>query len=218
MYEIPLFPLDTVLFPGTPLQLFIFEPRYIRMMNECIEGRKPFGVALIRSGVEAFGPLAEPYYIGCSAQITQVQQLEEGKMNLVAIGQERFRILTLDRRTHPYLLGRVQPIPLENPNPARAARRMAHLRQQFDRFVQKLMQSGSNQLDLTQLPEDAIAFAYLAAAVLQISPLQKQELLTIHRLDLLISRLERYYKRELTLLDLVLSKEESLQAGGFSKN
>ncbi len=219
MNEIPLFPLNTVLFPGTPVHLHIFEPRYIQMVNDCVEQKQSFGVVLIRAGVEALGPLAEPYHIGCSAQIIQIQRLEDGCMNLVAIGQERFRLLMLDRDTKPYLLGRVQSYPLDNPDPVGTNLHLNVLRRQLQRFVQLLLESGnSSQLDLNQLPEDGVSFAYLAAAVLQITPIQKQALLAAERLDHLINRLQRHYSRELALLSVVLSRGDYLQSGGFSLN
>ena len=218
MYEIPLFPLHTVLFPGTPINLHIFEPRYIQMIDACLQDKKQFGVVLIRSGVEALGPLAEPHRIGCSAQIAHIQQLEGGRMNLVAIGQERFRVLTLDRQSQPYLIGSVQPYPMDNPDPEGVNLGAGRLRRQFERFIQMLLEAGENHLDLSQLPEEGVALAYMAAAVLQISPLKKQELLAMERADLLIDRLEHLYRRELALLEIVLSKNESLQAGGFSRN
>jgi Lon protease-like protein len=57
MFELPLFPLNTVLFPGMPLTLHIFEDRYKRMIRTCLKTRQPFGVVLVRHGQEAFGPL-----------------------------------------------------------------------------------------------------------------------------------------------------------------
>lgn len=218
MIEIPLFPLKTVLFPGTPIHLHIFEPRYIQMINDCQENQTPFGVVLIRKGVEALGPLAEPYRIGCMCKIIQIQPLEDGQMNLVAVGSERFRLLSLDRQTRPYLLGQAQPYPLENPDPIETNRKVDNLRRQFDRFIGKLQQVSPNKFDLNDLPADEILFAYFSAAVLQIPVRQKQELLTLNSLDRLVAHLERYYLREITLLDVVLKKEESLQAGGFSRN
>ncbi len=218
MLEIPLFPLNTVLFPGTPIHLHIFEPRYIKMVNHCVENSQPFGIALIRSGIEALGPLAEPHYIGCTAQIAQIQPLADGQMNLVAIGVERFRVLTIDRETKPFLVGRIQLYPIENPDPAGLDRRCVHLRRHFERFIKILLDAGSQPMDLSQLPDDGVALAFLAAAVLQIPPVQKQELLASESADKLLDRLEHHYLRELALLEVVLSKQEVLQAGGFSIN
>jgi uncharacterized protein len=96
MFELPLFPLNTVLFPGMPIQLYIFEQRYKEMIHDCLKSSQPFGVVLIRNGKEANSHLAEPHYVGCSARILDVEPLEEGRMNLVALGQQRFRILELN--------------------------------------------------------------------------------------------------------------------------
>ena len=69
--ELPLFPLNTVLFPGATLPLHIFEDRYKEMISQCIEEHRPFGVLLIRKGREA-GDLAEPFEIGTTAHIARV--------------------------------------------------------------------------------------------------------------------------------------------------
>ncbi|HMU85136.1 MAG TPA: LON peptidase substrate-binding domain-containing protein, partial [Leptospiraceae bacterium] len=72
----PVFPLSTVLFPGLPLPLHIFEPRYQLMIQRVISRKEPFIVALIKSGQEALGDVAEPYEIGTTASIKQVENLE----------------------------------------------------------------------------------------------------------------------------------------------
>ena len=218
MFEIPLFPLNTVLFPGTPIQLHIFEERYKQMINLCLQEKRPFGVVLIRNGMEAFGPLAEPFRIGCTADIAQIQRLEDERMNLVAVGQERIRILSLDHQTQPYLVGKAHAYPLANPDPAGIAIQAVQLRRQLVQLVELLSRAGGSQLDLSQLPQDGVSLAFLAAAVLQISPLQKQELLSIERADKLLDRLQLLYRRELTLMQTVMADVNSLQAGGFSRN
>lgn len=104
--EIPLFPLQTVLFPGATIPLHIFEDRYKLMINTCVEERRPFGVVLIRSGEEVAGP-AEAFDMGTTAYITSVQHLEEGRMNLMCLGGHRFRI-TSTSTDRPYLVGEVE--------------------------------------------------------------------------------------------------------------
>jgi len=218
MFELPLFPLNSVLFPGALLHLHIFEHRYLQMISDCQKNQTSFGVALIRKGHEAHGPLAEPYFIGCMCQIMEIQPLEAEKMKLIAVGGDRFRLLRLDRYSKPYLIGQAQLYPLDNPDPVDANQKVFRLRRQFDRFIERLQQISPNQLNLDDLPKDEVLFAYFAAAVLQLSSQQKQELLTISNLSRLILRLERHYSREIALLDVVLRKEESLQVGGFSRN
>jgi Lon protease-like protein len=104
--ELPLFPLNVVLFPDATLPLHIFEERYKQMIRRCLDEASHFGVLLIRSGVEAGGP-ALPYEIGTTARITEAQELEEGRLNIICQGERRFRLLrTLSES--PYLTGEVE--------------------------------------------------------------------------------------------------------------
>jgi len=83
--EIPLFPLNTVLFPGMPLHLHIFEPRYKEMVKKCIEEKSTFGIVLLHE--------TQLSQIGCAAAITQVmRQFENGSMDILAEGRQRFRV------------------------------------------------------------------------------------------------------------------------------
>ena len=76
---IPLFPLHTVLFPGGPLPLRIFETRYTDMVRRCTREQRPFGVVLIQEGDEA-GPVATTATIGCSARIADFYTLRDGRI------------------------------------------------------------------------------------------------------------------------------------------
>src|SRR5271157_918454 len=82
--ELPLFPLDVVLFPGENLPLHIFEPRYRLMINECYQEEKPFGIVLKRPESEHLQE--EPYAVGTMAEIVALDHLEDGRMNLIARG------------------------------------------------------------------------------------------------------------------------------------
>jgi len=109
--ELPIFPLNTVLFPGGRLPLHIFEERYKLMVSRCLERGEPFGVCLIRTGREAGAP-AEPLGIGTTAHIREVQELEEGRLNIICAGGERFVLREITSRT-PYITARVEPIASE---------------------------------------------------------------------------------------------------------
>ena len=89
--ELRLFPLQTVLFPGMRMPLHIFEERYKVMIRECIEEDAPFGVLLIRSGAEVGGS-AIPCNVGTTARISQVEYLDDGRMNIFTMGESRFRV------------------------------------------------------------------------------------------------------------------------------
>lgn len=218
MYELPLFPLNTVLFPGTPLQLHIFEERYKMMIGKCLEDHSPFGVVLISQGMEAGGPLAEPQTIGCAAQIIHAQRLNEGRMNIVALGQGRFRLRHIDRETNPYLVGRVEDLALRNPQPEITDRLAGELRPKVVRFIQALVTAGNGEFDVQQVPQDSISLAYMAAAILQIPATPKQRLLEIDQAEDLLSALISEFRRENAFLKTILGESSSLQSGGFSMN
>jgi Lon protease-like protein len=86
---VPLFPLHTVLFPGGPLQLRIFEPRYLAMVSECLRGGSEFGVVLITQGSET-GEAASTHDVGCLARIIDWDQGEDGLLAIRAMGTRRF--------------------------------------------------------------------------------------------------------------------------------
>lgn len=89
--NIPLFPLQTVLFPGGPLLLRIFEPRYLSMISSCLKQSRPFGVCLIRQGSET-GAAAEPHSVGTLATIIDWNRLPDGLLGITAEGGERFEV------------------------------------------------------------------------------------------------------------------------------
>jgi Lon protease-like protein len=101
-----LFPLQSVLFPGMRMPLHIFEDRYKTMVRECIEEDAPFGVLLIRVGAEV-GGAAVPYGVGTTARVSQVEYLDDGRMNIFTMGERRFRIVKLDTSL-AYLSGEIE--------------------------------------------------------------------------------------------------------------
>jgi Lon protease-like protein len=217
MYDLPLFPLHTVLFPGTPLHLHIFEERYKRMVSLCLENQTPFGVVLIRRGSEALGPLAEPYPIGCTAQIVQTQRLEEGRMNIEAVGVERFKIVEIDEQALPYLMGSVETYPLQQADPAAVKEAGFRLRLWVRRYLGTLSEAGKSQFDPNLLPNDPVALAYLAATLVQMPAAQKQEILALPSDLELVESLHLTYRRETAFLNTILTKGDRGH-GSFSTN
>jgi len=203
MYEIPLFPLNTVLFPGMPLPLQIFEDRYKRMIQRCIREKQPFGVVLVREGVAEHGPLAEPHLIGCTAQITQVQPLDDtGRMLIMTIGRERFRIVEL-RHDEPYLVGLVESAPLQDEDSGLSSGMADKLYEMVLEYLQILADRGQVDFDADQVPTDAETLAYLAASVMQLPPEEKQSLLAANTVGQMVRGLCAVYARELPLLRLM---------------
>ncbi len=104
---LPLFPLTTVLFPEMLLPLHIFEPRYRLLVKRCMDGDRPFGVVLIRSGPEV-GASVEPHAIGTEAKIMAFSPLSDGRSYIVVRGAHRFALEQAIPDAEPYLVGRVR--------------------------------------------------------------------------------------------------------------
>ena len=114
--EIPLFPLGTVLFPGGPLPLRIFETRYIDLVRRCLRDGSGFGVVLIREGVEAGGP-ALTFDVGTYARIVDFSQQPDGLLGIRAAGERRFRILARRRERDGLNVADVEWLPEKSPQP-----------------------------------------------------------------------------------------------------
>lgn len=112
LIELPLFPLDTVLFPGAQLQLRIFEPRYLDMVRDCARREVGFGVCLILDGYEV-GEAALPAAVGTMATLTDFHTTEEGLLGIVARGGTRFRVERTRVRSDGLLYGDVAAWPDE---------------------------------------------------------------------------------------------------------
>lgn len=217
MLNLPLFPLNTVLFPGMPLKLHIFEERYKLMINECIDSQKPFGVVLIETGEEALSMPAHPHMIGTTAHITQIQRLPFGRMNILAVGKDRFRVNSINHDL-AYLSGMADVIPLVMDDSQTLRRSERQLRPLLNRYLAALSQAGL-QFDESDLPEDALSLAYLSAVVLQTDSLHKQELLEAVNTSQFVQRLLTAYRREVAMLDVMLTSSTSDdEQGPFSYN
>ena len=108
--NIPLFPLNTVLFPGGVLPLRIFEPRYLDMVSECLKTDSGIGVVLIRNGREV-GELAETYEVGTLSQICYWHKRSDGLLGVTLQGEQRFRIISTDVRPNQLLIAEVELLP-----------------------------------------------------------------------------------------------------------
>lgn len=172
----PLFPLkNVVLFPGMVLPLHIFESRYREMINACIEEQRQFGVVLIEEGVEVGGE-AVPHRVGTAARITKVTRQDDGRINIVAVGTQRFEVIALDH-SKAYLQATVKPLPVVNGRTRRAEELVQQLLPRIFEYVDLLEQATKQKLPIDRMPEDPIALAMLVAIGMQAPPQDKQRLL-----------------------------------------
>jgi Lon protease-like protein len=193
--QVPLFPLHTVLFPGRPLPLHVFEPRYRDLLRDCMDGDRRFGVVAIRSGQEAGGD-AEIFDVGTIAEIEHVEPLPDGRANIVTRGIDRFRIQTLLPGT-PYLRAEAQPLDDVPPDDEDAGRRAGAVRRLLMLYLEAL---GAPRQMLDRIPTAPEALAWLAASTLQVELPELQQLL---EMDSCSKRLEltlRVLRREANIL------------------
>jgi Lon protease-like protein len=208
MFELPLFPLNTVLFPGMPLPLHIFEDRYKEMIQLCLKEQSPFGVIFIRRGESAGGPLATPHSVGCTARIVQVESLANERMLIMTVGQERFRIVSL-KHDRPYLVGLVESAPLPDIT-ADALDWVDRLYPLMVEYLDVLSNIGEVTYNASQLPTDPRKLVYLAAGFIQLPQEQKQPLLETDNASRLLKELYSIYRREVATLRTMPKEDQGV--------
>ena len=171
--ELPLFPLGgTVLFPGMNLPLQIFEERYVQMMADIPKHDSCFGVVLIKEGKEVGAP-ATPYDVGTVAQVIKREDTPDGRIILLAQGQERFRSLDIVQQ-RPYLIARVELLSFDEPSISQSA---MQVREKYIDYARLLAGMSNEWMKDIKVPDEAKELSYLVAQSLDANPLVKQGLL-----------------------------------------
>ena len=185
--QIPLFPLQAVLFPGGFLPLHIFEPRYRTMIKFCLEHESEFGVVLIKEGEET-GETAVPCDVGTAVRILHVEHLEDGRMHIVTAGEYRFQILEIQEHLS-YLTGRVRMLDdLETEVesvPESLTAEIEELYKAYETLSSRLIFAWSPP---EEQPDDPRELAYQVGIRLRISLKEKQTLLETIPLEQLLTR------------------------------
>jgi Lon protease-like protein len=182
---IALFPLHTVLFPGGPLPLRIFETRYTDMVRRCMREQQPFGVVLIQDGDEA-GDVATTATVGCTARIADFHTLHDGLLGISCVGELKFRVLRVWRASDGLNMGEVSWLPAEPALPL--PERYGHLADTVRRALEDLAEHYEH---VERKFDDA---AWIGARLTELLPIEladKQALLEledpIERLDSLLA-------------------------------
>jgi Lon protease-like protein len=199
---LPLFPLRTVLLPGVPLPLHVFEPRYRQLTVDLMTGTVPekrFGVVALSpaAGVEVTS-LDQLQPIGCAALLRQASRLPDGRYDIVTVGERRFRLLSLDCVAAPYLMGTVEWVPdtpasIPGQRSVTLGSLVAAARTAYRRYCEAAWKQG----DWTEPSEDVdvAALAHLLATdcLLPLEDCQRilEETRPLHRLRLVTQLLSR---------------------------
>ncbi|MEV0328556.1 LON peptidase substrate-binding domain-containing protein [Micromonospora echinospora] len=190
--RLPVFPLQTVLFPGLVLPLHIFEERYRALIRHLVarpEGTpREFGVVAIERGSEVAPPApaggSPPglagltlHEVGCTAELRQITELADGGFDVVTVGRRRFRLTGIDEHAAPYLTGEVEWLPepeeADESTGLLAARVIAVFRQYLT-----LIRPDPEAI-AEQLPDDPTVLSHLVAATAALTVADRQRLLAI---------------------------------------
>jgi Lon protease-like protein len=188
--SVPIFPLQTVLYPGGPLPLRIFEPRYLAMVSRCVQEDAPFGVVQLVKGSEV-AQAVQTEAQGTLARICDWNQGADGLLGIIAAGEGRFRLRAIQQQDDGLNVGDIELLPPEPevPVPAEYAVLVELLRASYDDL-------GEHYASIEPRFDDASWVGYRFAEILPLSMQNKQYCL---ELDDPLARLEyiRPYLREM---------------------
>ncbi len=178
---IPLFPLHTVLFPGGPLPLRIFETRYTDMVRRCAREQKPFGVVLIQEGEEA-GAVASTATVGCTVRIADFHTLKDGLLGISCVGEKKFQVLRVWREHDGLNMAEVSWLPEEPEMP---------LPEEYSRLGKTVRRALSELADHYEYIEKKFDDAgWVGARMAELLPLQPTDKQVLLELNDPIARLE----------------------------
>lgn len=195
--SLPLFPLNTVLFPGAALPLHIFEERYKRMLQDCLDDDSRFGVALIKSGNETGAP-AIPHSIGTVARITQVNEIRRGRYSVIAAGERRFEINRITQY-RPYMVADVDLLP-ETAGDANVGAQIDAVRGALTEYLRLAAGLQGGWTSGARVSQDPAALSYYIAETLRVELKEKQALLEQPSTALRLASEAEMLKRDLDAL------------------
>ncbi|MEA2640243.1 MAG: uncharacterized protein QOF51_1637 [Chloroflexota bacterium] len=217
--EIPLFPLNTVLFPGMPLPLHIFEPRYREMIGACVREERPFGVVLIKEGREVGAP-ATPFDVGTMARIVGVERLDDGRMNVVTVGTDRFRLLHYSSEKQSYIVADVEPLTDDaDVTAATSAEQLAkEVTPLIQRYVAMVQVASEQDLSPLELPNEPEGVSFVVGSALRIRNSERQRLLELTSTVTRLSEEKKILERECQTVEQILKARHAGNLGPFSRN
>jgi Lon protease-like protein len=193
--ELPLFPLGVVLFPGTPLPLHIFEDRYRTMLQDVQARDNLFALSYFDASVSGF-EIPPAGHVGCVADVREVQELPDGRSNILTIGLIRFRLEGYTEGDEPYLVGRVTFFEDEEEDADLLAPRAQQVAEIFMRIARAVRALNDDRSALPELPEtEPEHLSFLVAAAMELDVAVKQELLELRYTSERLKRLHELLAR-----------------------
>lgn len=196
---LPLFPLNTVLSPGTRLPLRVFEPRYVALLRDVLDphtGTREFGVIGIRLGHEVGKGAARALFgVGCTASVDHLAASGESQFALLTTGRRRFELLSVDDAAGtPYLTGLVRFLDEALGDADGALDRLVRARGELTRYLAALGE------DPAELPQDPVAASYRIAELGRLGLADRVDLLAAGTAEDRLALAARILRREWTLV------------------
>ena len=176
VFRLPVFPLPLVLFPGAPLPLHIFEPRYRTMLADCMSGDRRFGILFRPDGLSETDLVAGD--VGCVAHIETVKTLPDGRSNILVTGQERFAFVGWVETSHPYHVATAVKYGDEAELLEDVAPLAAEVTTLFARAARAARTLASDPDPVPRLPDDPGMMSFSVAAYIDLPPQFRQKLLS----------------------------------------
>jgi ATP-dependent Lon protease len=187
-HQLPLFPLPVVLFPGVPLPLHIFEPRYRQMLADIRLEKNLFGLAYFDT-TSAESEVPPPGHVGCVAEVTEVQEFPDGRSNILTLGVIRYRIESYVERGDPYLVAQVSYFEDDEEDEQMLAAPSREVAETFTRIAQAVRTINDERATLPDISDtEPQRLSFLVAAAMEIDADIKQDLLELRSTS---ERLER---------------------------
>lgn len=186
--ELPVFPLPVVLFPGVPLPLHIFEPRYRQMLQDIRLTNNLFGVAYFdpMGSTDAVPPAG---HVGCVAEVTETQTFPDGRSNILTVGVVRFRIDSYVERGDAYLVAKLSYFEDDEEDEATLSGLTKEVADAFTRIAQAVRTINDERTNLPNISNtEPQRLSFLVAAAMEIEADVKQEMLELRST---FERLER---------------------------
>ncbi len=196
--ELPLFPLPVVLFPGVPLPLHIFEPRYRKMLDDIRVGNNFFGLSYFDSSASD-AELPPAGHVGCVAEVTETQSLPDGRSNILTIGLIRYRVEDYVQRGDPYLVAKVSFFEDEEETDEQLNESSQDVAETFTRIARAVRIINDERATLPDISDtEPQRLSFLVAAAMEIEAELKQELLEVRFTSERLQRLSDMLARAVT--------------------
>jgi ATP-dependent Lon protease len=209
--DLPLFPLPVVLFPGVPLPLHIFEPRYREMLSDIRVSNSLFGLSYFDSSISNH-ELPPTGHVGCVAEVTEVQELPDGRSNVLTMGVIRYRVEEYVENDEAYLVGRVSFFEDKEDDDEALSERTREVADTFTRIARAVRILNDERATLPDISDtEPQRLSFLVAAAMEIDAEVKQELLELQ------STGERLCRLRDMLIRAVASYEERARVHELAK-